>query len=72
MQYVQLQELYTNCSVKAVQPTTGDIVYDSFEDTYMRSELETRVLHIQPCELLLPAKLSRPTEKLIQHIALQR
>ncbi|CAO3694195.1 unnamed protein product [Umbelopsis ramanniana] len=58
--------------IVAVQPTTGDIVYDSFEDTYMRSELETRVLHIQPCELLLPAMLSRPTEKLIQHIALQR
>ncbi|KAG2185327.1 hypothetical protein INT44_002117 [Umbelopsis vinacea] len=58
--------------IVAVQPATGDIVYDSFEDTYMRSELETRVLHIQPCELLLPATLSRPTEKLIQHIALQR
>lgn len=58
--------------IVAVQPATGDIMYDCFEDTYMRSELETRVLHIQPSELLLPATLSRPTEKLVHHMAVQR
>ncbi|KAF7722844.1 Mismatch repair protein msh3 [Apophysomyces ossiformis] len=56
----------------AVQPATGDIIYDAFEDGYMRSELETRLLHIEPCELLLPHTLSKPTEKLIKHITLQR
>ncbi|CAI4216143.1 unnamed protein product [Parascedosporium putredinis] len=32
----------------AVQPATGDIIYDSFEDGFMRSEIETRLLHISP------------------------
>ncbi|RUS13125.1 hypothetical protein BC938DRAFT_478098 [Jimgerdemannia flammicorona] len=58
--------------IVAVQPSTGDIVYDSFDDGYMRSELETRVLHIQPCEMLLPAQLSKSTEKLVSHLALHR
>lgn len=38
----------------------------------MRSELETRLLHIEPCEVLLPAKLSKPTEKLASHLMEQR
>ncbi|KAL0079767.1 DNA mismatch repair protein msh3 [Phycomyces blakesleeanus] len=49
----------------AVNPATGDVIYDVFEDGFMRSELETRMLHIEPCELLLPFKLSKPTEKII-------
>lgn len=38
----------------------------------MRTELETRVLHIQPCEMLLPEQLSKSTEKLVSHLALHR
>jgi DNA mismatch repair protein MSH3 len=53
----------------AVQPTTGDIIYDSFEDGFMRSELETRVLHISPCEFLVVGALSAATEKLIKHLS---
>ena len=67
----------------AVQPATGDILYDSFEDGFMRNEVETRLLHIAPCELLLVGgggggggrhdrdanHLSRATEKLVQHIS---
>jgi len=53
----------------AVQPTTGDIVYDDFEDGFMRSELETRLLHISPCELLIVGELSRATDKLIEHLS---
>ncbi|KAI9489627.1 muts domain V-domain-containing protein [Zychaea mexicana] len=56
----------------AVQPATGDVTYDSFEDGYMRSELETRILHIEPCELLLPHALSKATEKVVQHMSMQR
>ncbi|KAG0168324.1 Mismatch repair protein msh3 [Apophysomyces sp. BC1015] len=56
----------------AVQPATGDIVYDAFDDGYMRSELETRVIHIEPCELLLPHTLSKPTEKMVKHVVSQR
>jgi DNA mismatch repair protein MSH3 len=55
--------------VVAVQPTTGDIVYDEFEDGFMRSEIETRLLHIAPCELLIVGELSKATEKLVKHLS---
>ncbi|KAK3111777.1 Mismatch repair protein msh3 [Teratosphaeriaceae sp. CCFEE 6253] len=53
----------------AVQPSTGDIIYDDFEDGWMRSELETRLLHIAPCEFLVVGEVSKATEKLVQHLA---
>ncbi|PYH72008.1 mismatch repair protein MSH3 [Aspergillus vadensis CBS 113365] len=55
--------------IVAVQPATGDIVYDDFEDGFMRSEIETRLLHIAPCELLIVGELSKATEKLVQHLS---
>ncbi|KAI8369324.1 muts domain V-domain-containing protein [Radiomyces spectabilis] len=58
--------------IVAVQTATGDVMYDSFDDGYMRSELETRILHIEPSEILISTSLSKPTEKLIQHMLLQR
>ncbi|KAJ9626342.1 Mismatch repair protein msh3 [Taxawa tesnikishii (nom. ined.)] len=53
----------------AVQPTTGDVVYDDFQDGFMRSELETRLLHIAPCEFLIVGDVSRATDKLVQHLS---
>lgn len=53
----------------AVQPATGDIIYDSFEDGFMRSEIETRLLHISPCEFLIVGELTKTTDKLIQHLS---
>ncbi|KAK2814417.1 Mismatch repair protein msh3, partial [Arthroderma sp. PD_2] len=53
----------------AVQPATGNVIYDSFEDGFMRSEIETRLLHIAPCELLLVGELSSATNKLVQHLS---
>ncbi|KAK4952060.1 Mismatch repair protein msh3 [Elasticomyces elasticus] len=53
----------------AVQPSTGDIIYDDFEDGWMRSELETRLLHIAPCEFLIVGDVSKATEKLVQHLS---
>ena len=53
----------------AVQPATGDIVYDDFEDGWMRSELETRLLHIAPCEFLIVGEVSKATEKLVHHLS---
>ncbi|KAL8828796.1 MAG: hypothetical protein Q9191_002383 [Dirinaria sp. TL-2023a] len=55
--------------VLAVQPATGDVVHDSFEDGFMRSEIETRLLHIAPCEILIVGDLSKATERLIRHIS---
>jgi len=53
----------------AVQPATGEIVYDTFEDGFMRSEIETRLLHIAPCEFLIVGDLSRATDKLVMHLS---
>ena len=35
--------------IVAVQPATGDVIYDDFEDGFMRSEIETRLLHSTAC-----------------------
>ncbi|XP_062068478.1 DNA mismatch repair protein Msh3 isoform X2 [Lepus europaeus] len=51
--------------VVGVQPATGEVVYDSFQDSASRSELETRISALQPVELLLPSHLSEQTERLI-------
>ncbi|KAF2109126.1 DNA mismatch repair protein MSH3 [Lophiotrema nucula] len=53
----------------AVQPATGDIIYDDFEDGFMRSDIETRLLHINPAEFLIVGDLSKATDKLIQHLS---
>ncbi|KAK2750182.1 Mismatch repair protein msh3 [Myotisia sp. PD_48] len=53
----------------AVQPATGDVIHDAFEDGFMRSEIETRLLHIAPCELLIVGELSTTTNKLVQHLS---
>lgn len=55
--------------ILAVQPATGDIIYDNFQDGFMRSEVETRLLHISPCEFLIVGELTKGTEKLIQHLS---
>ncbi|KAJ1906678.1 Mismatch repair protein msh3 [Coemansia sp. IMI 209127] len=47
----------------AVQISTGDIVYDCFEDGYLRSALETRLMHLQPGEIIIPPCLSTETLK---------
>ncbi|CAJ1069112.1 DNA mismatch repair protein Msh3 isoform X1 [Xyrichtys novacula] len=53
----------------AVQPSTGDVLLDSFPEGKARSELETRVLKINPVEILVPSDLSEQTHKLLQSIA---
>ncbi|NXA04565.1 MSH3 protein, partial [Sapayoa aenigma] len=54
--------------IMAIQPTTGEVVFDSFRDCASRSELESRVLRLQPVEIILPSKLSDQSEKLINSI----
>jgi DNA mismatch repair protein MSH3 len=55
--------------ILAVQPATGDIIYDTFEDGFMRNEIETRLLHIAPCEFLIVGDLTKATDKLVQHLS---
>uniref|UniRef100_A0A8D2NA17 DNA mismatch repair protein MSH3 n=1 Tax=Zonotrichia albicollis TaxID=44394 RepID=A0A8D2NA17_ZONAL len=54
--------------IMAIQPTTGEVIFDSFRDGASRSELESRVLRLQPVEIILPSRLSDPSERLIHSI----
>lgn len=50
----------------ALQPSTGDIIWDQHKDDFLRSELETRLTHLRPCEILVPTTdLSDQSEKVI-------
>ncbi|KAI8325816.1 hypothetical protein GQ54DRAFT_282541 [Martensiomyces pterosporus] len=51
--------------IMAVQISTGEVIYDCFEDGYLRSELETRLMHLQPGEILIPPNLSGETLKVL-------
>ncbi|XP_047449078.1 DNA mismatch repair protein Msh3 isoform X2 [Mugil cephalus] len=53
----------------AVQPSTGDVLLDCFPDGPSRSELESRVLKINPVEILVPSDLSEQTDRLLHSIA---
>uniref|UniRef100_A0A3P9P9L1 DNA mismatch repair protein MSH3 n=1 Tax=Poecilia reticulata TaxID=8081 RepID=A0A3P9P9L1_POERE len=55
--------------VVAVQPSTGDVFLDCFPDGPSRSELESRILRINPVEVLVPSDLSDQTSKLLLSIA---
>lgn len=53
-------------SLLAVYPQTGEVLYDEFDDGYLRTELETRFAHLVPSEILIPdVKLSKPSEKVV-------
>ncbi|KAM4638529.1 DNA mismatch repair protein Msh3 isoform 5-T8 [Amazona ochrocephala] len=54
--------------ITAIQPTTGEVIFDSFRDCASRSELESRVLRLQPVEMICPSSLSDRSEKLINSI----
>ncbi|NXG75078.1 MSH3 protein, partial [Baryphthengus martii] len=54
--------------IMAIQPTTGEVIFDSFRDCASRLELESRVLRLQPVEIILPSSLSDQSEKLISSI----
>ncbi|EGC40238.1 hypothetical protein DICPUDRAFT_52102 [Dictyostelium purpureum] len=41
-------------SFVAVSIRTGEIIYDTFKDSIMRSQLETALTHLKPSEILMP------------------
>ncbi|KAG7661667.1 MSH3 [[Candida] subhashii] len=43
-------------AIVAVQPITGDIIYDEFKDGANRQELETRLTYLKPSEVLVVNK----------------
>lgn len=58
---------------QAVQISTGDVVYDDFEDGPIRAELETRLQHLQPSEILIPnMTFTKATESILRTHTLKR
>lgn len=54
----------------AVDCTTGDVVYDGFLDDILRSDLESRLVTIDPIEVVMPSSsLSKQTESILKVFA---
>nr|XP_045583602.1 DNA mismatch repair protein Msh3-like [Procambarus clarkii]XP_045583603.1 DNA mismatch repair protein Msh3-like [Procambarus clarkii]XP_045583604.1 DNA mismatch repair protein Msh3-like [Procambarus clarkii]XP_045583605.1 DNA mismatch repair protein Msh3-like [Procambarus clarkii]XP_045583606.1 DNA mismatch repair protein Msh3-like [Procambarus clarkii] len=52
-------------SIIAIQPSTGDIIYDTFDDSSARTEFWCRLDHIQPVEALVSTNVSDITVQAI-------
>lgn len=51
-----------------VTPSTGDVIYDCFNDGPLRLELETRLAHLRPDEILASNKdISKETDEILRH-----
>lgn len=58
-----------NTAIVAVQPVTGDIIYDVFADNSAKDELETRLAYLMPSEVLIisaASSVSHDASKLIK------
>lgn len=53
-------------SMVACQPATGNAVYDEFDNTEAGMELETRLMHIQPSEILIVGSIEGVPKRIIQ------
>ena len=54
--------------LQAVQPSAGNMIYDEFQDnTDSFSELETRLSHLQPAEVLYPKGASKSLITMLNH-----
>lgn len=47
-----LNDNMVHFTIVSIQPLTGEITYDEFEDDFLRNELETRLLHLEPIEFM--------------------
>ncbi|EEB06374.1 MutS protein 3 [Schizosaccharomyces japonicus yFS275] len=52
--------------IVAVNPVDGNVVYDEFEDSFLRGELQTRFSHLHPCELIYTPDFSQTSSTCIE------
>ncbi|TYJ59150.1 hypothetical protein B9479_000139 [Cryptococcus floricola] len=57
----------TAIALISVTPGTGEVTWDEFTDSRVRTELETRLAHFRPTEMILPRDLSKPTRKVLEY-----
>ncbi|QRG40180.1 hypothetical protein FDK38_004644 [Candidozyma auris] len=58
-----------NTAIVAVQPFTGDIIYDVFTDNNTKDELETRLAYLMPSEVILihaASSVNHETQKIVK------
>lgn len=65
--YEKTQGKLQHFGIVAIQAATGRILYDEFVDNAVLNELKTRLLHIQPCELLLIGNVGSNVSQLIKN-----
>ncbi|RKO98067.1 hypothetical protein CXG81DRAFT_14192 [Caulochytrium protostelioides] len=57
-----LEEIVSNtrvqCSFCSIQVTTGEWIYDTYDDDSVRSRTETRIHHLEPAEILFSTHVS--------------
>ncbi|VEU19849.1 DEKNAAC100595 [Brettanomyces naardenensis] len=53
-------------NIVSVNAYCAEIIWDSFTDHYTRSSLETRLLHLEPIEILTVGELSEETRRCIK------
>lgn len=59
--------------IVAVRVTTGEVVYDDFiDDDAIHTELENRLIHIQPSEILFVGKPRKIIRKLIKQLIVSK
>nr|GAT43998.1 DNA mismatch repair protein [Mycena chlorophos] len=55
-----------------VAPSDGEVIWDAFDDTRLRIELETRMAHLRPQELLIPrVGLSKYSKQMLEHLMVE-
>ncbi|AOA60974.1 DNA mismatch repair protein [Komagataella phaffii CBS 7435] len=59
-------------SVMAVNLINSEIVYDSFEDTQIRTNLRTRLQYLDPAEYVTIGELSKETEQCISSFIMEK
>ncbi|KAK9456659.1 muts domain V-domain-containing protein [Dipodascopsis uninucleata] len=65
----QISDSNLTIGIVAVAPSTGQVVYEEFSDGFLRGELETRLLHIQPCEIIIVGEISKESRKVLANVS---
>lgn len=66
----QQESNLVHIAIAAVDVSTGETVFDAFEDDLLRANLETRLVALEPVELLLPTTtLTSSTERALLQYA---
>lgn len=64
-----ITETKTGWAFLAVEPGVGRIITDEFSDTQLMSELDTRLSHIRPCEIVVLGNVNKTVLKMFKRVS---